>query len=158
MALLHRLCSAEGPMEASWLSILPLALLWCLAFWLQARCQVCCVCVWAGFHLWQLLCRPRWLHFSYVALLLCRDYCVMDHRSDSSSAHKSALTFSLSSGGHLNPAVTFAMCFLAREPWIKLPVYALAQTLGAFLGAGIVFGLYHGRCGKCVWCAQVYTI
>ncbi|KFQ47932.1 PREDICTED: aquaporin-3 [Nestor notabilis] len=47
------------------------------------------------------------------------------------------------SGGHLNPAVTFAMCFLAREPWIKLPVYALAQTLGAFLGAGIIFGLYH---------------
>ncbi|XP_053152226.1 aquaporin-3 [Hemicordylus capensis] len=46
------------------------------------------------------------------------------------------------SGAHLNPAVTFAMCFMAREPWIKLPVYALAQTLGAFLGAGIVFGLY----------------
>ncbi|KAL8204173.1 UNVERIFIED_CONTAM: Aquaporin-3 [Gekko kuhli] len=46
-------------------------------------------------------------------------------------------------GGHLNPAVTFAMCFMAREPWIKLPVYALAQTLGAFLGAGIVFGLYY---------------
>lgn len=38
------------------------------------------------------------------------------------------------------------MCFLAREPWIKLPVYALAQTLGAFLGAGIVFGLYFGEC------------
>uniref|UniRef100_T1E6H8 Aquaporin-3 n=1 Tax=Crotalus horridus TaxID=35024 RepID=T1E6H8_CROHD len=46
------------------------------------------------------------------------------------------------SGGHLNPAVTFAMCFMAREPWIKLPIYTLAQTLGAFLGAGIVFGLY----------------
>ncbi|KAM6469194.1 aquaporin-3 [Liasis olivaceus] len=46
------------------------------------------------------------------------------------------------SGGHLNPAVTFAMCFMAREPWIKLPIYALAQTLGAFLGAGIVYGLY----------------
>uniref|UniRef100_A0A0B8RSI8 Aquaporin-3 n=1 Tax=Philothamnus irregularis TaxID=1899461 RepID=A0A0B8RSI8_9SAUR len=46
------------------------------------------------------------------------------------------------SGGHLNPAVTFAMCFMAREPWIKLPVYTLAQTIGAFLGAGIVFGLY----------------
>ncbi|NXG59053.1 AQP3 protein, partial [Hemiprocne comata] len=50
------------------------------------------------------------------------------------------------SGGHLNPAVTFAMCFLAREPWIKLPIYALAQTLGSFLGAGIVFGLYYGEC------------
>ncbi|KAI2552406.1 aquaporin 3 (Gill blood group), partial [Homo sapiens] len=49
------------------------------------------------------------------------------------------------SGAHLNPAVTFAMCFLAREPWIKLPIYTLAQTLGAFLGAGIVFGLYYGK-------------
>lgn len=38
------------------------------------------------------------------------------------------------------------MCLLAREPWIKLPIYALAQTLGAFLGAGIVFGLYYGKC------------
>ncbi|KAI4589455.1 hypothetical protein MJG53_020479 [Ovis ammon polii x Ovis aries] len=47
---------------------------------------------------------------------------------------------SLCPGAHLNPAVTFAMCFLAREPWIKLPVYTLAQTLGAFLGAGIIFG------------------
>lgn len=37
------------------------------------------------------------------------------------------------------------MCFLAREPWIKLPIYTLAQTLGAFLGAGIVFGLYYGK-------------
>ncbi|XP_069778867.1 aquaporin-3-like [Narcine bancroftii] len=46
------------------------------------------------------------------------------------------------SGGHLNPAVTFAMCLLAREPWIKFLLYFLAQTLGAFLGAGIIFGLY----------------
>lgn len=42
------------------------------------------------------------------------------------------------------------MCLLAREPWIKLPIYALAQTLGAFLGAGIVFGLYYGKCGSLV--------
>lgn len=53
--------------------------------------------------------------------------------------------FPICAGAHLNPAVTFAMCFLAREPWIKLPIYTLAQTLGAFLGAGIVFGLYYGK-------------
>ncbi|XP_072269626.1 aquaporin-3-like [Pyxicephalus adspersus] len=47
------------------------------------------------------------------------------------------------SGGHLNPAVTFALCILAREPWIKFPIYTLAQTVGAFLGAGIVYGLYY---------------
>ncbi|XP_043849490.1 aquaporin-3-like [Dromiciops gliroides] len=47
------------------------------------------------------------------------------------------------SGAHLNPAITFAMCFLVREPWIKLPIYTLAQTLGAFLRTEIVFGLYY---------------
>ncbi|XP_071387864.1 aquaporin-3b [Centroberyx affinis] len=46
------------------------------------------------------------------------------------------------SGGHLNPAVTFALCLLGREPWRKFPVFFFFQTLGAFLGSGIVFGLY----------------
>ncbi|XP_041091689.1 aquaporin-3-like [Polyodon spathula] len=46
------------------------------------------------------------------------------------------------SGGHLNPALTFAVCLLGREPWLKLPVYFLAQTVGAFLGAGVIFGMY----------------
>lgn len=46
------------------------------------------------------------------------------------------------SGGHLNPAVTFSLCVLGREPWRKFPVYFLFQTLGAFLGSGIIFGMY----------------
>ncbi|KAM9451068.1 aquaporin-3b isoform 1-T4 [Clarias gariepinus] len=46
------------------------------------------------------------------------------------------------SGGHLNPAVTFALCILGRDPWKKFPVYFLFQTLGAFLGSGIIFGMY----------------
>uniref|UniRef100_UPI003AAA9FC7 aquaporin-3b n=1 Tax=Centroberyx gerrardi TaxID=166262 RepID=UPI003AAA9FC7 len=46
------------------------------------------------------------------------------------------------SGGHLNPAVTFALCLLGREPWRKFPVFFFFQTLGAFLGSVIVFGLY----------------
>ncbi|XP_030209599.1 aquaporin-3 isoform X2 [Gadus morhua] len=46
------------------------------------------------------------------------------------------------SGGHLNPTVTFALCLLGRVPWRKFPVYFLFQTLGAFLGAGIIFGMY----------------
>uniref|UniRef100_A0A8C1Z3S7 Aquaporin-3 n=1 Tax=Cyprinus carpio TaxID=7962 RepID=A0A8C1Z3S7_CYPCA len=46
------------------------------------------------------------------------------------------------SGGHINPSVTFALCLLGREPWRKFPVYFLAQTLGAFLGSGIIFGMY----------------
>ncbi|KAM6965739.1 aquaporin-3a [Aplochiton taeniatus] len=47
------------------------------------------------------------------------------------------------SGGHLNPCVTFALCLLGREPWRKFPMYFLFQTVGAFLGAGIIFGLYY---------------
>ncbi|KAL4617454.1 aquaporin-3-like [Arapaima gigas] len=47
------------------------------------------------------------------------------------------------SGGHLNPTVTLALCILGREPWRKFPVFFLSQTLGAFLGSGIVFGMYY---------------
>uniref|UniRef100_A0A8C7WCW5 Aquaporin 3b n=1 Tax=Oncorhynchus mykiss TaxID=8022 RepID=A0A8C7WCW5_ONCMY len=48
------------------------------------------------------------------------------------------------SGGHLNPTVTFPLCILGREPWRKFPVFFLFQTLGAFLGSGIIFGMYSG--------------
>ncbi|XP_063051089.1 aquaporin-3-like [Engraulis encrasicolus] len=47
------------------------------------------------------------------------------------------------SGGHLNPAVTFALCLMGREKWRKFPVYFLAQTIGAFFGSAIIFGLYY---------------
>ncbi|KAK3514583.1 hypothetical protein QTP70_021639 [Hemibagrus guttatus] len=47
------------------------------------------------------------------------------------------------SGGHLNPAVTFALCLLGRSKWRKFLVYFLCQTLGAFFGAGIIFGMYY---------------
>nr|XP_046231194.1 aquaporin-3-like [Scatophagus argus] len=46
------------------------------------------------------------------------------------------------SGGHLNPAVTFTLCLLGREPWRKFLLFFVFQTLGAFLGAAIVFGMY----------------
>ncbi|CAJ1070403.1 aquaporin-3-like [Xyrichtys novacula] len=46
------------------------------------------------------------------------------------------------SGGHLNPAVTFALCLLGREPWRKFALFFFFQTLGAFLGAAVVFGVY----------------
>ncbi|XP_071756498.1 aquaporin-3a [Centroberyx gerrardi] len=47
------------------------------------------------------------------------------------------------SGGHLNPAVTFALCLLGRERWRKFPMYFAFQTLGAFLGSAIIFGMYY---------------
>ncbi|CAF91375.1 unnamed protein product [Tetraodon nigroviridis] len=47
------------------------------------------------------------------------------------------------SGGHLNPAVTFSLCLLGREPWRKFPMYFLFQTIGSFFGAAIIFGMYY---------------
>lgn len=46
------------------------------------------------------------------------------------------------SGGHLNPAVTLANCVYRKFPWQKFPVYMLAQVLGAFCGAGVVYANY----------------
>nr|XP_020450150.1 aquaporin-3-like [Monopterus albus] len=47
------------------------------------------------------------------------------------------------SGGHLNPAVTFAACLLGRERWRKFPMYFLFQTIGAFFGASIIYAMYY---------------
>jgi len=47
------------------------------------------------------------------------------------------------SGGHLNPAVSLAMALVGKLSWIMVPVYFLAQYLGAFFGAAILYGVYH---------------
>jgi aquaglyceroporin related protein len=46
------------------------------------------------------------------------------------------------SGAHLNPAVTLANCIYRKFPWRKLPIYTVAQTLGAFCAAAVVYGNY----------------
>ena len=43
------------------------------------------------------------------------------------------------SGGHLNPAVTLALAVVGEFAWDRVPVYMLAQFLGAFLGACLVW-------------------
>lgn len=43
------------------------------------------------------------------------------------------------SGAHLNPAVTIALAYLGKFPWSDVPAYILAQFIGAFLGATIVW-------------------
>ena len=45
------------------------------------------------------------------------------------------------SGGHINPAVSFAMVVCRRISLAKAGVYAAAQCLGAVTGAGILYGL-----------------
>ncbi len=46
------------------------------------------------------------------------------------------------SGAHLNPAVTLSMAALGKCSWVAVPVYMVAQYLGAFSGAAMVFGIY----------------
>ena len=49
------------------------------------------------------------------------------------------------SGAHMNPAVTLAFAVVRRLDWIKVPVYWIAQLLGAFIASAVVYGIYHGR-------------
>ncbi|MFT8321566.1 MAG: MIP/aquaporin family protein [Bacillus sp. (in: firmicutes)] len=43
------------------------------------------------------------------------------------------------SGAHLNPAVTVALAITGDFAWNQVPIYILAQMIGAFLGAVIVY-------------------
>src|SRR6185503_11258630 len=43
------------------------------------------------------------------------------------------------SGGHLNPAVTMGLAAIGKFAWSEVPRYVLAQMIGAFLGAVIVW-------------------
>jgi glycerol uptake facilitator protein len=43
------------------------------------------------------------------------------------------------SGAHVNPAVTLAMALIGNLPWIQVPIYLVAQLLGAIAGALIVY-------------------
>lgn len=47
------------------------------------------------------------------------------------------------SGAHLNPAVTTTLALFGRFEWRKVPGYILAQVLGGFCGAAIVYFAYY---------------
>jgi len=51
----------------------------------------------------------------------------------------------LSSGGHLNPAVTLGFAAEGLIEWGKVPQYLLGEFLGAFLGALLVFLAYYSH-------------
>ncbi|KAE9413842.1 hypothetical protein Angca_003731 [Angiostrongylus cantonensis] len=72
-----------------------------------------------------------------------------------------AITFcvyscSKTSGGHFNPAVSFAMFTLGRLSAKDLVIYCVVQTIGAFIGAIGAFGIYYDQFVK--YAGDVRTI
>ena len=49
------------------------------------------------------------------------------------------------SGAHLNPALTLALAVTGRFPWNKIWYYVIAQMIGCFLGAAVVFAVYYAK-------------
>lgn len=49
------------------------------------------------------------------------------------------------SGAHINPAVTLALAISKKFPWKKVPLYFLAQYLGAFLSSIVLYFIYLGN-------------
>jgi len=47
------------------------------------------------------------------------------------------------SGAHLNPAVSIALAYAGKFPWADVPMYIVAQFLGAFLGATLAWLSYR---------------
>jgi glycerol uptake facilitator protein len=47
------------------------------------------------------------------------------------------------SGAHINPAITLGVAIRKQLPWNKVPAYWVAQVLGAFVGAALVFLVYN---------------
>lgn len=46
------------------------------------------------------------------------------------------------SGGFLNPAITIGFCIYRKLPWRRWPIYLVAQFLGGFCAAGVVYANY----------------
>ena len=49
------------------------------------------------------------------------------------------------SGAHINPAVTLGLAVAGNFPWQSVPIYIIAQMLGAMLGATTVWLMYKNH-------------
>lgn len=47
------------------------------------------------------------------------------------------------SGAHINPAITLGAAIRKQLPWSKVPWYWVAQVVGCFVGAALVFAVYN---------------
>ncbi|AGX42553.1 MIP/aquaporin family protein [Clostridium saccharobutylicum] len=56
-----------------------------------------------------------------------------------------ALIFGNYSGAHFNPALTIALAAIGKISWATVPQYFAGEFLGAFVGAVLVFIMYHGQ-------------
>lgn len=52
------------------------------------------------------------------------------------------------SGAHINPAVSIGLAVAGKFPWADVPLFIVAQLLGAMAGAFIVWMLYHDHYNK----------
>lgn len=47
------------------------------------------------------------------------------------------------SGGHINPAVSVALATVGKFPWRKVPLFMIAQYVGAFIASVFIFFVYR---------------
>ena len=47
------------------------------------------------------------------------------------------------SGAHFNPAITIALACVGDFSWAQVPMYVVAQFIGAFIGAALVLVSYY---------------
>src|SRR5689334_4577703 len=63
------------------------------------------------------------------------------------------LTFGPISGAHFNPAVSLADATQGGLPWREVPVYVVAQVVGAFAGVAVA----HAMFGEAVFSASTHA-
>ena len=59
------------------------------------------------------------------------------------------------SGAHLNPAVTLGLAVRGKVAWSKVLPYMVAQVLGAFVAAGILYFVYQGAINHFIGSANI---